>query len=379
MPPDHETRKQAVPAARWSPALRRLGAALTAAATLLALGLRPAEAAVMLAPGTILPGQGYIDLGAPYADFVVAIRRVSPSTGAVSYATGIKISPYHVVTAAHVIDHSSGFRPVENLTILGGTNYLSPSFTSAVSSYTIHPSYVQGSLLGTGSQLDLAIITSSTKLSGGFATLSSNPILNGDIITFAGYGQPALDPSAPQLASDRDGYLRAFQGIAGNPASIYDNVLYGGANGTVSSLMPWEGLASQGDSGAGAFKGMELGGMAFAIVGTTSTQWADFNSQSARDFLMSVTRGLGFRLADLNIAPASGGQGPRLSGKVHGGPGLASIRIEASSALGAGAVWQTIGTVTLDQSGSATFADLLDNRPEAATATKSFYRAATVP
>ena len=93
----------------------------------------------------------------------------------------------------------------------------------------------------------------------------------------------------------------------------------------------------------------------------------------------SVGGALGFRLADLNIAPASGGQGPRVSGKVHGGPGLASIRIEASSTLGAGAVWETIGTVTLDQSGSATFADLLDNRPEAATATRIFYRAATVP
>jgi hypothetical protein len=382
MPLDHQTRKQAVPAARWSPALRRLGAGLTAAVTLLAVGLRPTDAAVMLASGTTLPGQAYMDYGAQFQNSILAIRYVT-SLGNIRHSSAVQIDARHVLTAAHVLDSIVGFRPPESVSVLTGTNFLNPTSETSIRRYKVHPTYIPGSFLGVGSQIDLIVIELDEPLQGRGVSIRLSPVPNGETISFAGFGQHALpyQPLQPQ-----DGSLRGFKAVSAGAASQFDDYFYG--NGNSGSPTPNSGYAANHDSGGGAYFNGELTGIMTGAAGGTdpigATTYLDITRPEIRAFIAefrasSVGGGLGFRLADLNITPAGGGQGPRVSGKVHGGAGQGSIRIEACSTLGTGAVWETLGTLTLDQSGSATFADLLDNRPEAATATRTFYRAATVP
>jgi hypothetical protein len=213
--------------------------------------------------------------------------------------------------------------------------------------------------------------------------IASNTAPNGQSLSFAGYGQHALVDGALQTL---DGHLRAFDALSVNPSGIFDNYYYTAAN--PSGAGPLTGKGANRDSGGGVYYQNSLVGIMVSASGETSsaglTTFLDLTRPEIRSWIAefrasSVGGALGFRMADLNITPAAGGQGPRVSGKVYGGAGLGSIRIEACSTLGTGAVWENLGTLTLDQSGSTTFTDLLDNRPEAVTATRTFYRAATVP
>ena len=351
---------------------------LTAAVTLLTLSLRPTDAAVMLAPGTTLPGQDYIDYGAQFQNSMVGIKRVSPTNGAFGFVSGVQIDERHVITSAHGIDTTAqGFWPMKFLFSVVGTNLYTPASTTPFRRMSVHPSY--GRSFGTG--IDLVVIELEEALPGRGSHIADNSVASGELLVFAGFGQFALVDGALQPV---DGFVRAFDATATNPSPLFDNYYY--SDGYPNGLLPGKGANR--DSGGGVYFGNDLVGIIIAVGAETSssgrTTFLDLTRPEIRSWIAefqasSVGGALGFRLAEVNITPASGGQGPRVSGKVHGGPGLASIRIEASSTLGAGAVWETIGTVTLDQSGSATFADLLDNRPEALGATKSFYRAATVP
>jgi hypothetical protein len=347
--------------------------------TLVALTASEALGIIMY-NATTLPGQAYMDYGAQFQNSMVGVKRVSTAnTGAFGFVSGVQIDERHVITAAHAIDSATGFWPKDYLFVTIGSNIYSASTDVAIKRMTIHPSYT--GVLGTG--IDLVIFELDSAVPGRGVNIASSAAPNGQSLIFAGYGQHALTDGPLQPV---DGNLRAFGSLAINPTSQFNNDYYNAGNDDPFGFL--QGKAANRDSGGGVYFNSELTGLMVATeFGTSSlgyTTYLDLTRPEIRAFIAefrasSVGGALGFRLAEINITPTSGGQGPRVSGKVHGGAGLGSIRIEACSTLGTGAVWETLGTLTLDQSGSTTFADLLDNRPEAATATRAFYRAATVP
>lgn len=260
------------------------GAAVGFMAAVLVGGSINGKAAVMLAPDTTLPGQAYIDAGQAYAGYMVAIKRIS-SSGIVSYASGIKLSPYQVLLPAHVIDSLSGFRPPERLAVLGGADFYSPDYTLLVESYVSHPSYVSGSNSVGGSIYDMAIITTTVPLPGNYATLATGPIPNGVIITYAGYGMPGLSAAT---ATTYDGALRAFQGIATDPISLFDNSIYGATYASSSLGLSLPGSGSTGDSGAGGFiSANQVGFMVTSGSGDNSTFGIDLTTDEARSFIFT--------------------------------------------------------------------------------------------
>jgi hypothetical protein len=206
---------------------------------------------IMLAPGTALPGQAYIEAANPFLHLIVAIKRISPTTGFVDYATGIKIGPNQILTAAHVVDALGGsFNSPANLSVLTGHNFLSPTQNVSVAFYRVHPSYIQGSGLGTGSQIDLAVIHTTIAMDGPYAVIGTSPLANGNILTMIGAGRPGflggiLDPY--------DGNFRACRGSLVNPTSQFDNLYYNGLNASGSSSFSLPGGGSLGCSGGAGF------------------------------------------------------------------------------------------------------------------------------
>jgi hypothetical protein len=348
--------------------------------TLVALTASEALGVVMF-NATTLPGQAYMDYGAQFQNSMVGIKRVSTANnGAFGFVSGVQIDERHVITAAHAIDSATGFWPKNYLFVTMGSNLYSASTDVAIKRMSIHPSYTTGAL---GIGIDLVIFELDSVVPGRGVSIATSTAPNGQSLSFAGYGQHAVVDGTLQTL---DGHLRAFDARSLDPSGIFDNYYYTAASASESG--PLQGKGANRDSGGGVYYQNDLVGIMIAVSGGTSsvgfTTFLDLTRPEIRSWIAefrasSVGGALGFRLADLNITPAGGGQGPRVSGKVHGGAGLGSIRIEACSTLGTGAVWETLGTLTLDQSGSATSADLLDNRPEAVTATRTFYRAATVP
>lgn len=241
------------------------------------------ESAVMLAPGTTLPGQAYIDAGQAYSDYMVSIKRISASD-VVSYATGIKLSDRQVLLPAHVIDSLSGFRPPERLAVLGGSDFYNPEYNITVASYVTHPSYISGSNSVGGSVYDMAIITTSTAMPGGYAELATEAIPNGTTITFAGYGMPGLSYVS---ATTYDGLLRAFQGISTDPISSFDDTIYGVTFAAPGIGLSLPGSGSPGDSGAAGFvNGNQVGFLATSNSGDNFTYGVDLTTAQARSFVL---------------------------------------------------------------------------------------------
>lgn len=267
-------------------ALPSVGTGLTAAA--FAATTQRGDSAVMLAPGTELPGQAYIDYGAQFADSVVTIQRVGTTTGTISYTSGVLINDavtgkQFVVTAGHSLDSTSGLRPLENLSILVGTNYLTPQRNITISSYAVHSSYVVGSGMGTGEQIDLAIMELSLNatMPGLGASIGTQTIPNGAVIDLVGSGQFGLSSDALQ---PRDGNLRAFQSIAADPSSIVSNDVYNAAIASSAFNSFTKGVGANGDSGGGVFYNGEL----YGIMTTSSslmTSYVDLTNNEVNIFI----------------------------------------------------------------------------------------------
>jgi hypothetical protein len=244
-------------------------------------------ASVMLAPGTVLPGQAYIDKGAEFADRVVAIRRVSAS-GVVSYASGIKLTPYHVLLPAHVIDSLSGFRPPERLRVLIGSNFFSPLQTLDVVSYVTHPTYISGSNSVGGSVYDMAVLKISIAMPPPFASLAAISPPNGTTITYAGYGMPGLSLAT---ATSHDGNLRSFQGTSTSTTGfLFDDAIYGATFASSTLGLPLAGSGSVGDSGAAGFTSdNDVAFMATSGSGDNFTFGVDLTNPTAREFITANT------------------------------------------------------------------------------------------
>jgi hypothetical protein len=259
--------------------IQRFAATVALAGALWSAVPKQAEAAVMLAPGTVLPGEEYKTYGATFADSVVAIKTISPTSGTVRYASGVQLDEYTIITAAHVLDAAVGFRPFANVFVLGGVNFFSPDFESSIATYVIHPTYSQGSGLGTGSQIDLAVITLSTPIFGRGAIIGSS-IPNGEVVALAGYGQHGLSPSSLQA---QDGYIRAFNGETVNPSGLFDNQYYGMTIGFSSINL--RGMGAQYDSGGGVFHDNQLVGFMTAASGSSSTTFLDLTNSEIQNFI----------------------------------------------------------------------------------------------
>ena len=239
---------------------------------------KEADGAVMLASGTTLPGEAYKTYGAQFADSVVAIKTVSPVSGTVRYTSGVQLDEYTIITAAHVLDSTVGFRPFANVSVIGGVNFNTPDFVSSIASYRIHPTYVQGSGLGTGSQIDLAVITLSNPIYGrGVEIGTEAPI--GAALEMAGFGQYGLSSSTLQ---GQDGYLRAFESQVVNSSSVLDGNVYG--TGIGFSSLSLEGKGALGDSGGGVFYGNKLIGLIHSEAGSATTNFLKL-TPDVRDFI----------------------------------------------------------------------------------------------
>lgn len=259
--------------------LKNAGAGVAAAAKLAGAGLpslwfaalgaaafsasvQRGDSAVMLAPGTIAPGQAYIDAAIPFANYMVAVAITNPDSGEIiSYGSGLRMNG-GILTAAHVVDNLGG----NVITVLGGSNnFYSPEYASTASSVITHSDFM--SATGTaGTTLDLAFLTTAT-LPGSSLAFTPQAIAAGQIMTGVGFGRPQIGTFGPLLP--RDGYLRAFDGRVVFPSSINTN-LFGQISGTgFSSNIP--GLASPGDSGGIGFVDGVPSGIFFSSSGTRSS------------------------------------------------------------------------------------------------------------
>lgn len=247
--------------------------------------MQKVEGVVMLAPGTTLPGQAYINYGSQFINSTVAIRRESVTTGAVSYGSGVLVNHASgiqlVLTAAHVLDSTSGMRPANKLTVMVGTNYLNPDKAIKVKNYVHHPTYIVGSGLGTGSQIDLALIILESKLVGIGVGMATLPAQNNQPLSFAGYGQHGLSLESLQ---SKDGYLRGFQSMAMNPSGLFDDTIYNSSFTSTLMDSTYLGVAANGDSGGGVFQNASLHGvMVGASPGTII--YVDLTSEVVTNFI----------------------------------------------------------------------------------------------
>jgi hypothetical protein len=233
----------------------------------------------MLVPGTVLPGEDYKTYGTQFANSVVAIKTISPTSGTVRYASGVQLDEYTIITAAHVLDSTSGFRPFANVFVVGGVNFNAPDFVSSIASYVIHPTYVQGSGFGTGSQLDLAVITLSNPIHGrGVEIGTEAPI--GAALAMAGFGQHGFSSASLQ---PQDGYIRAFDSQVVATSSQFDSRYYGLGIG-ISSLN-LEGAGAQFDSGGGVFYNNKLVGFMTTAGGSASTGFLKVTNSDVMNFI----------------------------------------------------------------------------------------------
>lgn len=238
---------------------------------------------IMLAPGTALPGQAYIDAANPFLHLIVAIKRISPTSGFVDYATGIKIGPNQILTAAHVVDALGGnFNSPANLSVLTGQNFFEPNQNISVAFYRVHPSYIQGSGLGTGSQIDLAVIHTTLAMDGPYAQIGTTPLTNGNVLTIVGAGRPALYGTPFDSPEPFDGKFRACRGSLLDPTSQFNNLYYASLRSFTTSNFGIPGGASIGDSGGAGFGSDNL--VYFLITAATWT------SASVRTFGVDLTQ-----------------------------------------------------------------------------------------
>ena len=233
----------------------------------------------MLAPGTVLPGEEYKTYGAQFANSGVAIKTVSPTSGTVRYASGVQLDEYTVITAAHVLDTAVGFRPFANVFVVGGVNFNAPDFVSSIVSYVIHPTYVQGSGLGTGSQIDLAVITLSSPIYGrGVEIGVGAPI--GAALAMAGFGQFGLSSSA---LNPQDGFIRAFDSQVVDNSAVFDSSIYG--TGIGFSTLNLEGQGAPYHSGGGVFYDNKLIGIMHSGGGSASTNFLKVTNSDVMNFI----------------------------------------------------------------------------------------------
>jgi hypothetical protein len=258
--------------------LRKFGATLGLAGAMISALPKEADGAVMLASGTTLPGEYYKNYGAQFADSAVAIKTVSPTSGTVRYASGVQLDEYTIITAAHVLDTAVGFRPFANVFVVGGVNFKTPDFVSSIASYVVHPTYVQGSGLGTGSQVDLAVITLSNPIYGRGVDIGLGAP-TGSVLAMAGYGQHGLSSSALQ---PQDGYIRAFESQVVDSSSVLDNNVYG--TGIGFSVLNLEGQGAPYYSGGGVFYDGKLIGLIHSGAGSASTNFLKL-TPDVRDFI----------------------------------------------------------------------------------------------
>jgi hypothetical protein len=80
------------------------------------------------------------------------------------------------------------------------------------------------------------------------------------------------------------------------------------------------------------------------------------------------------RLTNVQVTPAAGGNPPRFTGTVINGPPSGVAKLQASLDLGSLDGWTVIETLQLDASGSATFTNAPDTRPQALSSTQNFFR-----
>ena len=220
-----------------------------------------ATASVMLAPGTVLPGQGYIDYGAQFAASAVAIKRISTANnGTFGFVSGVQIDERHVLTAAHAIDTAVGFWPRDYLAIAIGSNLYSSSIDIGIKRMQVHESY--GGTFGTG--IDLVIFELESPIPGRGVLIAPDSAPNNTMLSFAAYGQHGLVDEPLQSV---DGNLRAFTSTAIDPSSQFSNYFYGAAD-------PFGSLTGKGanrDSGGGVYYNNLLVGLIIASSGGTSS------------------------------------------------------------------------------------------------------------
>ena len=98
--------------------------------------------------------------------------------------------------------------------------------------------------------------------------------------------------------------------------------------------------------------------------------------QEFRSSSVGGTRG--FRIDEVSFVPATGVEGPLVSGRIEGGPGNRTVRIEASQDLGRTSPWHEVTSILLNREGSAAFSQVQDNRPGYESVSSYFLRATVV-
>jgi formylglycine-generating enzyme required for sulfatase activity len=82
-------------------------------------------------------------------------------------------------------------------------------------------------------------------------------------------------------------------------------------------------------------------------------------------------------LTPVTVIPAAAGTPPSFTGTVTGGYPYGTAWLQASVDLGVADPWANIASMALDNLGSATFTNIPDPRPQAATAQRDFFRVST--
>jgi hypothetical protein len=276
-----------LPNSSVSSKLRKLCSSFLTGAVFIGAVPKEAEGGIMRETGTAMPGERYLQFGAQeFSNIVVAIQRAPMVSSTISYATGIKIDPYHILTAAHVIDSSLGYRtPAQLLVLIGGTSFFNPEQQISVAEYVIHPSDIEGDLTP-GAGIDLAILRTSQPMPGPYAQIGNTPATAGTVLSCGGYGKPGLSGAT---ATTHDGVLRGGKALCQGPSSQFNSSQYGEMVGQPYHSYDRPIVASEGSSGM-PIKNLDGLVVAMAVVSNFSatTTYLELTTPAVQQFIQEA-------------------------------------------------------------------------------------------
>jgi hypothetical protein len=322
--------------------------------------------------------QDYKDLGATFVTErkVLSLKQILNDGSGVGYASATPINAHYVITSAHLI---ASLVDTAHFEVGIGLNFRSPETSIAVSEIKIYPGYVFGSRSGP----DIAILKLATPLLN-FQSVTIGSASVGSVLSSAGYGVAYRFGETPPAT--RDGFIRGFNaemrsGSPQNSSDLYYDWSYG-----FYSWINIGGKIMNGDSGGPVYN------QAGQLVGLNTAQTGNENQGHSIYLVLSQPDVLAWIQAN-TVIPAvvapmitsftcsglASGPPPRFTGTLTGGHPSGTARLEASRDLGVGDPWTELANTPLDATGSATFTNVPDTRPESATTVRLFYRIVSVP
>jgi hypothetical protein len=331
--------------------------------------------AVMMQSGS--NDQGYRDAGAAFAANHRALSlKMTAVSGQIGFATVTPINTHFGITSAHAVTGTYANATCEVGT---GIDAYNPTSWIEISEVKIYPGYVNGSRGGP----DIAVLKFAVPLAG-FSPVTIGSANVGDVVSAAGYGY-AFRYGDP-IPTARDGYIRGWNaevrsGTPQNSSDLYYDHSYG--------FFSWINLGGKvlaGDSGGPIYNQTgQLVGLNTAQTGNENQGHSIYLVLSQPDVLAWIQANtvipavVAPTIASFTCAAPTSGQPPRFTGALTGGHPSGTARLEASRDLGVNDPWTEIANTSLDATGSGTFTNVPDNRPESANSPRLFYRIVSEP